>query len=236
VHADERPDAADYDHYVELIECFKRHRYDDAAMRRHCPFWVIGPLFNCALACAGEDLARIAEAVGEDPVPFAEQAARTTAALNDRLWDRRLHRYVAYDVCRERQLPAPVVASYAPLMTDAPDAGQVDAMLRVLESARFWSTAGHGVTSYDRRGPGFSRHQYWRGPVWVNVNWLLGRGLMRHGRGDAARRLLDATLALVREREFWEYYDPETGDGLGSERFSWTAALTLDLLALQEAL
>jgi len=51
-----------------------------------------------------------------------------------------------------------------------------------------------------------------------------------------ARRLLKATLALVGEHGVWEYYDPESGDGLGSERFSWTAALAPDLLALQAAM
>lgn len=203
-------------------------------MRDQCPFWVIDPLFNSALAVAGEDLARIADALGENPAPFRQQAQRTTAALNARLWDARLRRYLAYDVRHKRHLPAPVAACFAPLSTGAPDAGQLDALLRVLDSARFWSPSGHGVTSYDRRGPGFSRHQYWRGPVWANVNWLLVRGLARHDRRQAARRLLEATLALARERGFWEYYDPETGHGLGSERFSWTAALVLDLLALQD--
>jgi hypothetical protein len=62
--ADERPDPADYDHYIALVECFKRHGYDEAAMREHCPFWVVDPLFNSALAAAGEDLARIADALG----------------------------------------------------------------------------------------------------------------------------------------------------------------------------
>jgi hypothetical protein len=231
--ADERPDPADYDHYIALVECFKRHGYDEAAMREHCPFWVVDPLFNSALAVAGEDLARIADALGEDPAPFRAQTQRTTAGLNARLWDGRLRRYLAYDVRRKRPLPAPVAACFVPVLTAAPDAAQVEALLRILDSARFWSPAGHGATSYDRRGPGFSRHQYWRGPVWVNVNWLLTRGLMRHGRSRAARRLIEATLALVGERGFWEYYDPETGEGLGSERFSWTAALVLDLLALQ---
>jgi glycogen debranching enzyme len=126
-----------------------------------------------------------------------------------------------------------VAACFVPVLTGAPDAARVEALLRILDSARFWTPAGHGVTSYDRRGPGFSRHRYWRGPVWVNVNWLLMRGLVRQGEQRAARRLLAATLALVGEHGFWEYYDPETGEGLGSERFSWTAALVLDLLALQ---
>jgi hypothetical protein len=234
--ADERPDPADYDHYIALVECFKRYGYDEAAMREHCPFWVVDPLFNSALAAAGEDLARIAHALDEDPAPFRARAQRTAAALNARLWDGQLRRYLAYDLRRERHLPAPVAACFAPVLTRAPEAGRVEALLRALDSARFWSPAGHGVTSYDRRGPGFSRHRYWRGPIWANVNWLLTRGLVRHERQRAARRLLEATLALVGEHGFWEYYDPETGEGLGSERFSWTAALVLDLLALQAKL
>jgi glycogen debranching enzyme len=233
VRADERPDPTDYDHYVALIECFKRERYDEAAMRRDCPFWVVDPLFNSALACGGEDLARIAEALGEDPAPFQQQAASTTAALNDRLWDDELGLYIAYDRLRERPLPAPVAACFMPLLTAAPSPDQVDAMLETLTSPRFWPPRerGRGVTSYDRLAPGFSRRQYWRGPVWCNVNWLLHRGLLRHGRDAQAWRLAEETLALVRHAGFWEYFHPETGEGLGSEEFSWTAALTLDLLA-----
>jgi hypothetical protein len=35
---------------------------------------------------------------------------------------------------------------------------------------------------------------------------------------------------MVEEVGVWEYYNPLTGEGLGSPAFSWTAALTLDLL------
>jgi hypothetical protein len=238
VHADERPDPADYDHYVQLIECFKRHRYDEAAMRAECPFWVVAPLFNSALALGGEDLAVIAEQLGEDPAPFAAQAARTTAALNERLWMPELGLYVAYDRRRRRHLPAPVAACFSPLITAAPGAERVDLVIRTVTSSRFWPPAarGRGITSYDRRAPGFSRHQYWRGPVWVNINWGAVLGLRRHGRDDLARALTEETLDLVREHGVWEYYDPDTGDGLGSEEFSWTAALVLDLLATHEEL
>jgi hypothetical protein len=230
--ADERPDPADYDHYIALVECFKRHGYDEVAMREHCPFWVVDPLFNSALAAAGEDLARIADALGEDPAPFRAQAQRTTAGLNARLRHRRFGRYVAYDVRRKRRLWAPVAAGFVPLLTAAPDAAQVGAVLRRLDTPQFWP-AGRGITSYARHAPGYSRHQYWRGPIWANINWLLIRGLRRHGLDARARRLAGETVAMVRQHGFWEYYDPETGEGLGSERFSWTAALVLDLLALQ---
>jgi hypothetical protein len=38
------------------------------------------------------------------------------------------------------------------------------------------------------------------------------------------------TLRLVEASGFSEYYHPATGEPLGSRDFSWSAALTLDLL------
>lgn len=238
VEADQRPDAEDYDYYVALVECFKRAHYDEARMRASCPFWVVDPLFNSALAVAGEEMAGIAARLGADPEPFRAAAARTTRALNERLWDPELGLYVGYDRLRRLPLRAPIAACFAPLLTAAPDEAQMHALLTTMTAARFWPphARGHGVTSYDRLAPGFSRRQYWRGPVWVNVNWLLARGLRRHGLTAPAERLERETLRVVERVGCWEYYDPLNGEGLGSERFSWTAALVLDILAAQQNL
>jgi hypothetical protein len=35
---------------------------------------------------------------------------------------------------------------------------------------------------------------------------------------------------LCKEQGFYEYYDPTTGFGHGSDLFSWTAALFLDVV------
>jgi glycogen debranching enzyme len=72
--------------------------------------------------------------------------------------------------------------------------------------------------------------------VWVNVNWGAVQGFRRHGLLEEARALTRQTLELVDRNGFWEYYDPDTGTGLGSEKFSWTAALVLDLLGTQLSL
>jgi hypothetical protein len=50
---------------------------------------------------------------------------------------------------------------------------------------------------------------------------------VRRARVGAAARTLD----LVRRGGFFEYFHPDTGEGLGSASFSWTAALVLDFLA-----
>jgi glycogen debranching enzyme len=74
----------------------------------------------------------------------------------------------------------------------------------------------------------------WRGPVWMNTNWYLSRGLRRHGKTDLARHVEDRSAALVEKSGFREYYDPFTGEGHGAFDFSWTA-VALDMLARLEA-
>jgi hypothetical protein len=56
------------------------------------------------------------------------------------------------------------------------------------------------------------------------------RGLERHGFHAEADHLRGLTLDLVSRSGFTEYYEPTTGEPLGSRQFSWSAALTLDLL------
>jgi glycogen debranching enzyme len=86
------------------------------------------------------------------------------------------------------------------------------------------------VPSYDRYGFAFLPTQYWRGPVWVNINWFLMRGLERYGYEEQAERLGETIISLCRDQGFYEYYDPTTGFGHGSDLFSWTAALFLDVM------
>jgi glycogen debranching enzyme len=111
----------------------------------------------------------------------------------------------------------------------------VRAVAGELGSPHFWSEAGIGVASADLLGDDFDRRRYWRGPVWANLNWLLARGLRQHGLVDQASRLETTTLELAEGGGIREYFDPLTGEGRGSDDFSWTAAVLLDILRAEHA-
>jgi glycogen debranching enzyme len=81
--------------------------------------------------------------------------------------------------------------------------------------------------------PHFAPEQYWRGNVWLPVNWLIYTGLRRYGYQDLARDLAGRSLRLVEENGFWEYYHPTTGQGYGAASQSWSA-LPLDMLATEQ--
>ena len=91
------------------------------------------------------------------------------------------------------------------------------------------------MTSASKASPAFDPRRYWRGPVWVNVNWFFIRGLEHAGLLAEANELRRMTLELVGRSGFFEYYDPRSGEPLGVSDFSWSAALTLDLLLRSSA-
>ena len=105
-------------------------------------------------------------------------------------------------------------------------------MVRVLESSGF-GLSDESITpvpGYDPYGFAFSPTRYWRGPVWININWFLAQGLDRYGYEDHARRLRKTIVSLCHDEGFYEYFDPLTGSGRGSDLFAWTAALFLDVM------
>jgi glycogen debranching enzyme len=63
------------------------------------------------------------------------------------------------------------------------------------------------------------------------INWLLWWSLLRAGEQERAQKMRREALAQVAEGGFAEYFEPFTGEPLGSPDQSWTAAVALDFLA-----
>ncbi|MHA6623282.1 MGH1-like glycoside hydrolase domain-containing protein [Pseudonocardia sp. DLS-67] len=227
VDAAERPTAADYARYVTIVETYRDHGYRDEP-GSHL-FVAIDPLFNALLAWSEEALAEIADILGEPSDPHRERAAALRDALLSRCYDRGAGHFFALDHSGER-VPEHCVGGLAPLVLDLPT-DVVDALVAGMTGPRFALNDRVPLPSYDRTGPAFDTTRYWRGPAWINTSWLVLHGLERHRRHAEAATLRAALLNSVRQEGFREYFDPWTGAGCGVADFSWSAALTLDLLA-----
>jgi glycogen debranching enzyme len=95
------------------------------------------------------------------------------------------------------------------------------------DAAQYWPS--FPVPSVPLDATQFEEAGYWKGPTWVNTNWIIVEGLRAHGELELAELLRQRTLALVDAAGCFEYFSPLTGVGHGAADFSWTAALTLDL-------
>jgi glycogen debranching enzyme len=228
----DRPLDAAYDRFVYLVKLFADRDYDEARIREDCPFVVQDVLFNALLCQADKDLAQIARVLGEDASPFEGRAQKTAHAINKKLWDEQHGIYLDFDLASGRMLEVYVAPNFVPLYAGIPDEERARRMVESLQTTGFGLSDENltPVPSYDRYGFAFLPTQYWRGPVWVNINWFLMRGLERYGYEEQAERLRETIVSLCREQGFYEYYDPTTGFGHGSDLFSWTAALFLDVV------
>ncbi len=228
VDAAERPTGADYARYVAIAEAYRDHGYrdDDPAAHR---FVAVDPLFNAVLAWSEEALAEIADVLGEPSAPHRARAAAVRDALLARCYDPAAGHFFALDR-KGRRIAEHCVGGLAPLVLDLPT-DVVEALTAGMTGPRFALGDRVPLPSYDLTGPAFDTTRYWRGPAWINTSWLVLRGLQRHGRHAEAATLRAALLNAVRQEGFREYFDPHTGVGRGVSDFSWSAALTLDLLA-----
>ena len=90
--------------------------------------------------------------------------------------------------------------------------------------------------SFNPKDKKFNPKKYWRGPVWINLNWILYNGLKRYGFNEIAQRIKDDSIFLIEKNGFYEYFDPRKKNspneniGYGGTNFSWSAALYLDFL------
>ena len=231
VAADQRPTDLDYLRYVALVAWLRERGYRPRPAASS-PFAYLDLPLNSILAAAEHDLALLQESIGASSERARSAAAELRAALGA-TWDETAGAY------RERDLHGDAgvtdtVADLFPLYAGVPDERQARRLVdeHLLEPTRFGAApeSPWPVTTVAKSSPAYSPRNYWRGPVWINVNWFLIRGLERSGLADEAASLRSSTLELVRRSGFSEYYEPATGAPLGSRVFSWSAALTLDLL------
>lgn len=234
--AEQRPTDVDYARYIVLVDSYRQRRYLDAGLAADHPFLVECPLFNALTAAAEYALADIAEVVGADPAAHREAGARLTEVLGERLWDPRSGTFHVRDLRTDVLLPSRTVLGLGPLLLPGLPSGQVEALVAEATSDRFGvaEVMSRPLPSYDRSAADFDPVRYWRGPSWINICWLVREGLLRHGHPALAAGLAESMIDLVDRAGCHEYFEPNTGAGLGSPAFSWSAALLLDVLAATE--
>jgi hypothetical protein len=228
-----RPTDHDYARYIALASSYRDGGYQDSDLAAQHPFLVECPNFNTLTAIAEVALAHIAQAVDADPAPHRERAQAITQAMIDRLYDPATGMFHALNVHTGWLSPARCISGLIPLILPDLPAELVAALVAQARSARFGlcEQMDLPLPSYDRTATDFDPLRYWRGPVWINMNWLLWRGLVQHGHTASAATLRSAMLRVISRSGCYEYFHPRTGEGIGTPEFSWTAALALDLIA-----
>lgn len=229
-HADpeHRPTKAQYDRYIWLVEHFRSLEWDNTLLHNASPFQIVDPGFNAILIRSCVDLAELADELGETAIA-SRNRQRAADGLNalDKLWSNKFGQYVCFDRAANEQVDSASIGGLLPMLVDLPK-HRGDALVARLETVG--KASRYLVPSHDPTDARFDAKRYWRGPVWLIVNYMITDGLRQSGYDDMAAQIEAASLELINTGGFAEYYDPITGDACGGSSFTWTAAMVMEFL------
>jgi len=230
-----------YNKFIYIIELMKQYNYDEQKMYESFPFKIKSIVSSSILYVANKCMIRIADILGEDIQEISEWLSMTQTNFykyfhpdaSQSLGKTEEILFYNYDLISKDWIRKRTISSLLPIYTGLIPKGQIGLFVKWLRHAR-WCGEGRchtpAIPSTDLTDPHFNHLTYWRGPIWVNTNWMIWLGLLKYGYRDIAEQIRQGIIELAANHGFREYYDPFTGEGLGGKSFSWTAALVIDLI------
>ncbi len=200
------------------------------------PLWdhgmpVESPDLNTYLCVQMGSLAMMAEALGmqSEGAMWRRRAGAIVRRMIEDFWDgeaglfRALHDH--------QPIPVSTPFNLYPLWTgQLPDEIRDRLIAHLTSPNEFWGD--WVIPSVARNDPNYNPETMWRGPVWVNINYILIEALSQIGRHDLADSLRRKTLDLIMSQPgMYEYYNADTGQppATAANSFGWTAAVFIDL-------
>jgi putative isomerase len=180
----------------------------------------------------------IAMHLGEkaDAAAFTKHADAVVKLINANMWDDAMGMYLDRNEKTGKLVQVKSGTSFAVLYAGAATPERAKRMIHehMLNPAEFW--LAYPIASYAKTEPDYyqgSHHECnWRGSTWAPINYMTFQGLQDYGYHTEARELARRLfqMAVVKNPVLREYYNAETGDGLGQTHFWGFTALYYGML------
>jgi putative isomerase len=167
----------------------------------------------------------------EDVKQYNEHADSLIQLMSANFWDDSDGMYYDRNEKTGKLVKVKSATCFTPLFAGAVPTDRAKRTIRehLLNEKEFWLS--YPVASYAKTEPDYYQGSHnecnWRGPSWAPTNYMIFQGLQRYGYHAEAKvlanRLLD--MALIKNPVLREYYDAETGLGIGQTRFWGFTAL-----------
>jgi hypothetical protein len=198
---------------------------------------------NCMLVQEEKALSAMALELGleSDAKEWSRRAADRAKKINQVMWDEESGFY--YNVDRKTHtftfkkpddLKREEIIGFLPLWAGIADEQQSRRLVRKLKDPKkFWRT--YGVPSLAADDPYYTAKGYWNGPVWVQWNYLIMRGLLDYGYKAEAKELVERVAAnmiaqLKRDHNFWELYSPDDQWAGHHKTYIWAGIISRMML------
>lgn len=206
------------------------------------------PDLNSMLVKEAKALANMAAELGDSTGAkwWRDEAKRRTKAIQKTFWDEETGFFYYVDrkdhdftFDEEDDLKRREITGFLPLWAGTATEAQAERLVEehLTDSTAFWRP--YGVPSLSAQDPFYEPQGYWNGPVWVEWQFLLARGLRKYGYDvearELTRRVFDNVIHnLKTSHTFWEFYSPDTHWAGHHQTYIWAGLVAQMALDLRE--
>ena len=225
-NSDERPLKKDYDRYVTIRDQFRDVNYDPNKLYEISIFNVVDVGFNSLFLKANKDLVKLLKKfkLNYDELDFFISKSESEII---KLYNYDSDEFVSKDLNTNKDILIPSITNYFTLTADLKNDKLNKKIINNLKNHNLNEKYIFSTIKSDHQT--FEEKRYWRGPVWINCNWLIYEGIKNKDK-EYSIKIKNETISLIENKGFHEYYSCYDGLVMGANNFSWSAALYLDLV------
>jgi len=229
-YQDERVSTLDNLSFYSIQRRLRRKRYDTQQILSHAHLAIEDVVYNSIFIRNNHHLKTIAKSIKITIPPDLLKKMNQSEQYFEQLWDAYSGQYYSRNFVTHKLIKVPTIGTLLPLYAGHITQERAQDLVKLLHDQKMFK-AKFPVPTVPVKSEWFKAHGYWQGPTWINMNWMIIDGLKRYGFNDEAEALKENSLRLVLDNKCYEYFSPIDGSPGGVGNFSWTAALTIDLLS-----
>lgn len=220
-----------YKRRLKLVAANKQCAFDAPFCMKNF-FWVKDVPMNAILIENLKIMEEIASVIGNkvDAAYYLDRSKKFKQAMRDFMLEDGIFYSVYLDPKKNQyqKIKVKTWAAFAPLFAQILTKKEADYVIREYLLNKKHFAAPFMVPTVSCSEPSFDPEGFWRGPVWISINWFIVKGLKKYGYDKLAKKIAENSLALVEKSGFREHFNPLTGEGLGVRQFTW-GGLILDM-------
>ena len=226
INPEQRPLNKDYDRYVTIKNHLKANKYNPAKLYKLSKFNVIDVGFNAIFLRALKDLLYLLKRYNINNSNLMRYVNKSETQII-KLYNSKKNIFYAYDVKNKKKITVPSITNFFVLYADINNNLFNKKIIKSLKS--YNKGKKYIFSSIKPEHKSFEEKRYWRGPIWINCNWIVYQGLKNKDK-IFSNFIKEKTIDLLNKKGFHEYYSCKNGNAMGAYNFSWSAALYLDFV------
>ncbi|MBK7212771.1 MAG: hypothetical protein IPH88_05650 [Bacteroidales bacterium] len=177
----------------------------------------------------------------DDARKWHDMARKLAGRVNKQLWDSVSGFYYntllstnGFKFLEENDLKIKEIVGFLPLWANIPSRDQAAKLIQSLYNPEeFWRP--YGIPTLSAKDSFYNPMGYWNGPVWVQWQFLIYRGLKDYGYDRLASQLTEKltdqmSWHLKNDHTFWEFYSPDKRQAGWNKTYIWAGIIARMML------